>query len=177
MASPRFDLLAAVRASTVDYELNASAVSAVAAFLSASLAVPYRIGVNVVFREFARCVAPLSPFVHRIETRATVGAAVFATFLLKLADERMRFRSRAVVSGNTAGIGLRWCRIADDDAAAFVLFRFSRWRFLLLLFWLFGLCFRRLLGFGDDRLGFGGFRLAFLCDHHKRLCLRFFRFG
>ena len=82
MASPRFDLLTAVWASAVDYKLNAGAVSAVSAFLSASLAVPYRIGVNVVFRAFTRCVAPLSPFVHRIEARASVGAAVFATFLL-----------------------------------------------------------------------------------------------
>ena len=86
MASPRFDLFTAVRASAVDYKLNAGAVSAVSARFMASLAVPDRIGVNVVFRAFARRVAPLSPFVHRIEARATVGAAVFATFLLKLAD-------------------------------------------------------------------------------------------
>ena len=86
MASPRFDMFTAVRASAVYHKLNAGAVSAVSAFLSASLAVPYRIGVNIVFRAFARCVAPLSPFIYRIEARATVGAAVFATFLLKLAD-------------------------------------------------------------------------------------------
>ena len=139
VASPRIDLLAAVRASAVYHKLDAGAVSAVAAFLSASLAVPYRIGVNIVFRAFARRVATLSPFVHRIEARATVGAAIFATFLLQLADERMRFRSRAVVSTDTARIGLRGCRITDDDAAAFVLFRFSRWCFLLLLFRLFDL--------------------------------------
>ena len=86
VASPRFDMFTAVRASAVDYELNASAVSAVSAGFMASLAVPYRICVNIVFRAFARRVATLSPFVHRIEARATVGAAVFATFLLQLAD-------------------------------------------------------------------------------------------
>ena len=86
MASPRFDQFTAIWAVAVYHELNAGAVSAVSAFLSASLAVPYRIGVNIVFRAFTRRVAPLSPFVHRRETRATVGAAVFATFLLKLAD-------------------------------------------------------------------------------------------
>ena len=86
MASPRFDLFATVRTNAVDYKLNAGAVSAVSAELMTSLTVPYRIGVNVVFRAFTRRVAPLSPFVYRIEARATVGAAVFATFLLKLAD-------------------------------------------------------------------------------------------
>ena len=86
VASPRFDLLTTVRAGAVDYKLNAGAVSAVAAGLMASLAVPYRISVNVVFRTFTRRVAPLSPFVHRIKARTTVRAAVFATFLLKLAD-------------------------------------------------------------------------------------------
>ena len=86
MASPRFDLLAAVRASAVDYKLNAGAVSAVPAELMTSLTVPDRIGVNVVFRAFTRCVAPLPPFVHRIEARTTVRTAIFATFLLKLAD-------------------------------------------------------------------------------------------
>ena len=86
MACPRFDLLAAVRAGAVNHELNTGAVSAVSAELMASLAVPYRIGVNVVFRAFTRRVAPLSPFVHRIEAWATVGAAVFATFPFKLAD-------------------------------------------------------------------------------------------
>ena len=87
MASPRFDLFTAVRAGAVDYKLNAGVVSAVSEFLSASLAVPDRIGVNIVFWAFTRRVAPLSPFIHRIEARATVGGAVFATFLLKLADE------------------------------------------------------------------------------------------
>ena len=87
MASPRLDLFAAVRAGAVDYKLNAGVVSAVSAELMASLAIPHRIGVNVVFRAFARRVAPLSPFIHRIEARASVGAAVFATFLIQLADE------------------------------------------------------------------------------------------
>ena len=87
MTSPRFDLLAAVRASAVDYKLNAGAVPTVSAELMASLAVPYRISVNVVFRTFTRCVAPLSPFIYRIEARAVMRAAIFATFLLKLADE------------------------------------------------------------------------------------------
>ena len=87
MTSPRFDLLAAVRASAVYHKLNAGAVSAVSAELMASLAIPDRIGVNVVFRAFARCVAPLSPFVHRIEARASVGSTVFAPFLLQLADK------------------------------------------------------------------------------------------
>ena len=82
MASPCFDLLSAIRTSAVYHKLNAGAVSAVSAELMASLAIPHRIGMNVVFRAFARRVAPLSPFVHRIEARATVGAAVFATFLL-----------------------------------------------------------------------------------------------
>ena len=54
MTSPRFDLLAAVRASAVDYELNAGVVFAVSAWFMASLAIPHRIGVNVVFRAFAR---------------------------------------------------------------------------------------------------------------------------
>ena len=82
VTSPRFDMFTAVRASAVDHKLNAGAVSAVSAEFMACLAVPDRIGVNIVFRTFARRVAPLSPFVHRIEARATVGAAVFATFLL-----------------------------------------------------------------------------------------------
>ena len=86
MASPRFYLLAEF-GRAVYHELNADAVSAVSAGFMASLAAPDRIGVNIVFRAFTRCVAPLSPFVHRIEARATVGAAVFATFLLKFADE------------------------------------------------------------------------------------------
>ncbi len=89
----------------------------------------------------------------------------------------MCFRSRAVVSGNAAGVGLRLCRIANDDAAVFVAFHFSRWHFLLLLFRLFSLRFRLLLWFGDNRLGFGGFRFAFLCDRRMRLCLCFFCFG
>lgn len=87
MASPRFNLFTAVRADTFNHELNAGAVSAITAELMASLAISYRIGVDVVFRAFTWRVAPLSPFVHRIEARATVGAAVFATFLLKFADE------------------------------------------------------------------------------------------
>ena len=61
VASPRFDLLAAVRASTVDNKLNAGAVSAVSAELMTSLAIPDRISVNVVFRAFARRVAPYVP--------------------------------------------------------------------------------------------------------------------
>ena len=61
MTSPCIDLLAAVRASTVDYKLNASAVSAVSTELMAGLAIPDRIGVNVVFRAFTRRVATLSP--------------------------------------------------------------------------------------------------------------------
>lgn len=111
MTCPRFDLLAAVRANAVDHKLNTGAVSAVSAELMASLAIPDRIGVNIVFRAFTRRVAPLSPFIHRIEARTTVGAAVFATFLLQLADVRMRFRPRAVVSAGAAGIGLCGCRI------------------------------------------------------------------
>ena len=82
MASPRFDLLAAVRASAIYHKLNTGAVSAVSAGFVASLAVPDWIGVNVVFWAFARRVASLSPFVHRIEARTTVRATVFATFLL-----------------------------------------------------------------------------------------------
>lgn len=72
MTSPRFDLLAAVRASAVYHELNVGAVPAVSAGLVAGLAVPNRIGVNVIFGAFARRVASLSPFVHRIEAQATV---------------------------------------------------------------------------------------------------------
>ena len=82
MASPRSDLLTAVRASAIDHELNASAVSAVAAGFMACLAVVNRIGMDVIFRAFARRVATLSPLIDRIEARAGVGAAVFAAFLL-----------------------------------------------------------------------------------------------
>ena len=49
MASPRFDLLAAVRAVAVDHELNTGAVFTVSARFMASPAIPDRIGVNVVF--------------------------------------------------------------------------------------------------------------------------------
>ena len=61
MASPRFDLLAAVQASTVDIKLNVGAVSAVSAELMTSLAIPDRISVNVIFRAFTRGVAPYVP--------------------------------------------------------------------------------------------------------------------
>ena len=86
MASPRFDLLTAVRASTVYHKLNAGAVSAVAARFPAFLTIMNGVFMNIIARAFGRRVAPLPPFVHRIEAWATVGAAVFATFLLKLAD-------------------------------------------------------------------------------------------
>ena len=82
MANPRFDLFTAVWASAVDHELNAGAVFSVSAGFMAGLTIPYLIGVYVVFRAFARRIAPLSPFVHCIEAWATVGAAVFTTFLL-----------------------------------------------------------------------------------------------
>ena len=104
VAGPCRDLLPAVGAGAGNDELNASAVSAVAAGFMAGLAVINRIGVDIVFRALARRVATLSPLIDRIEARAVVRAAIFATFLFQLADVRVRFRSLAMVSGNTAAI-------------------------------------------------------------------------
>ena len=86
VAGPCRDLFTAVRAGAGDDELNASAISAVAAGLMTRLAVVNRIGVDVIFRAFARRVAALSPLIDRIEARAVVGAAVLAAFLLQFAD-------------------------------------------------------------------------------------------
>ena len=100
-------MLAAVGTVAGNYELNASAISAVAAGGVASLAVVNRIGVDIVFRALARRIAALSPLINCIETRTIVGAAVFATFLFQLANVRVRFRSLAMMSGNTATIRCR----------------------------------------------------------------------
>ena len=115
-------MFAAVGAVAGDNELNTSSVSAVATRFVASLAVVNRICVDVVFRALARRVASLSPLIDRIETRAAVGAAVFATFLFQLADVRVRFRSLAMVFGNTAAIRCRLVIIADDQT---IFFRFG----------------------------------------------------
>ena len=72
VAGPCRDLFAAVGAVAGNDELNASAVSTVAARLMTRLAVVNRIGMNVVFRALARRVATLSPLIDRIETRAAV---------------------------------------------------------------------------------------------------------
>ena len=124
VAGPCRDLFAAVGAGTGNDKLNAGAVSAVAAGFMAGLAVVNRIGMDVIFRAFARRVATLFPLIDRIEARAVVGAAVFAALLFQFADVRMCFRALAMVSGNTATIRCRLVIIADDQA---VFFRFGIW--------------------------------------------------
>ena len=124
MAGPCRDLFAAVGAGTGNNELNASAVSAVAAGFVASLAVVNRIGVDIVFRALARRVATLPPLIDRIEALAVVRAAIFATFLFQLADVRMRFRSLAMMSGNTAAIRC-WLMVIADDQTVFFRFGFG----------------------------------------------------
>ena len=104
VAGPCRDLLTAVGAGAGNDELNASAVSAVAAGFMAGLAVVNRIGMDVIFRAFARRVAALPPLIDRIEARAVVEAAVFAALLFQLADIRMRFRSLTMMSGDTTTI-------------------------------------------------------------------------
>ena len=122
VASPCRDLFAAVGAGAGDDELNTSAVSTVAAGFMTSLAVVNRIGVDVVFRAFARRVATLSPLIDRIKARAVVGAAVFIALLFQFADVRMCFRSLAMVPVNAAIIRCRLVVIADDQT---VFFRFG----------------------------------------------------
>ena len=104
VTSPGIDMLTAGRTVTSVYELNASPVTAVAAFLTAGLTVIHRVLVDVVFRTFARRVAGVAPFVCGVKARTVVLAAVGTAFLFEIENICVGFGSVTVMPGSSAVI-------------------------------------------------------------------------
>ena len=96
---------AAVGAMAGTDELNAGAVTAIAAGFTAFLAVMYGIFVYIILRTLAGVIAGVTPFIHCIEAGAVVAAATGTTFQRQVHDIRMGFRAITVMTVCAATVG------------------------------------------------------------------------
>jgi hypothetical protein len=142
-------------------ELNAGAVTAIAAGFTAFLTVVHGIFVYIILRTLAGVIAGVAPFIHRVEAGTAVAAAVFTTLQFQIENVGVGFRTVAVMTFCVAIIGHG--ATADTDAALIIISHDGR--------------FGRLLGF--HRIGLGrlcGIRLGRRI-RFGRLCVIFFCAG